>query len=396
MPFDLDPLTAFYGLAALAAILAAEALYLLFHDTKSYRSRVNRRLAMAQKEADRSRPQLEVDDGFIGTKATLVIVPPQLCKQWENEVHKFTGKKLSVHVIFSKQDLNRTTIELLQRVDVVIMSVSVYKSDAYFDSHTTTCLEESLKKKKALAKRKKDAKEVRARAAKEAEEREKQKDATAGDDKADAESKAGDGADATITSNTKKSTAKPEETKKNKKRKADEAGEETTNKDTKEPKKKKQKKSDTKDTAAADSTPKAGDSAAKTASQSTTTTTNAKAAKPAKPKGPVNVEIQCGVPLPQGGYCARSLTCKSHSMGSKRSVPGRSAPYDQLLALSPNNATAWIHHVITSHTPFSLLELVAIAPLVTFTWSWIANQMTLWNNITSSSPVSEHLAQEVS
>ncbi|KAL8819808.1 MAG: hypothetical protein Q9223_001845 [Gallowayella weberi] len=51
-----------------------------------------------------------------------------------------------------------------------------------------------------------------------------------------------------------------------------------------------------------------------------------------KPKGPVDVEKQCGVLLPNGGYCARSLTCKSHSMGAKRGVPGRSMPYDYLLA----------------------------------------------------------------
>lgn len=50
-----------------------------------------------------------------------------------------------------------------------------------------------------------------------------------------------------------------------------------------------------------------------------------------KVKGPVDVEKQCGVPLPLGGYCARSLTCKTHSMGAKRAVPGRSAPYDILL-----------------------------------------------------------------
>lgn len=52
---------------------------------------------------------------------------------------------------------------------------------------------------------------------------------------------------------------------------------------------------------------------------------------PAKTKGPVDVEKQCGVPLPLGGFCARSLTCKTHSMGAKRAVPGRSAPYDVLL-----------------------------------------------------------------
>ncbi|KAL2262836.1 hypothetical protein VTK26DRAFT_9284 [Humicola hyalothermophila] len=54
--------------------------------------------------------------------------------------------------------------------------------------------------------------------------------------------------------------------------------------------------------------------------------------KVAKPKGPVDVERQCGVPLPNGQLCARSLTCKSHSMSAKRAVPGRSLPYDMLLA----------------------------------------------------------------
>ncbi|KAE8350482.1 thiolase-like protein [Aspergillus coremiiformis] len=53
--------------------------------------------------------------------------------------------------------------------------------------------------------------------------------------------------------------------------------------------------------------------------------------KPPKPKGPVDVEKQCGVTLPNGAQCARSLTCKSHSMGAKRAVPGRSLPYDMLL-----------------------------------------------------------------
>jgi SAGA-associated factor 73 len=54
-------------------------------------------------------------------------------------------------------------------------------------------------------------------------------------------------------------------------------------------------------------------------------------AKAAKAKGPVDVEKQCGVLLPNGAQCARSLTCKSHSMGAKRAVPGRSLPYDMLL-----------------------------------------------------------------
>jgi SAGA-associated factor 73 len=55
-------------------------------------------------------------------------------------------------------------------------------------------------------------------------------------------------------------------------------------------------------------------------------------AKVPKPKGPVDVERQCGVIGPNGQPCARSLTCKSHSMGAKRAVAGRSLPYDMLLA----------------------------------------------------------------
>ncbi|KAJ2897986.1 SAGA-associated factor 73 [Zalerion maritima] len=51
-----------------------------------------------------------------------------------------------------------------------------------------------------------------------------------------------------------------------------------------------------------------------------------------KPKGPVDVERHCGVLLANGQSCARSLTCKSHSMGAKRAVPGRSMPYNLLLA----------------------------------------------------------------
>jgi tight adherence protein B len=55
MSLDIDPLYFFYGLAALAAVLAVEAFYLLFHDTQDYRTRVNRRLEIAKKETDREK-----------------------------------------------------------------------------------------------------------------------------------------------------------------------------------------------------------------------------------------------------------------------------------------------------------------------------------------------------
>jgi tight adherence protein B len=53
--FELDPLLVFYGLAAIAAVLVVEAVYLLFHNTSERRSRVNRRLQISQKEGDREK-----------------------------------------------------------------------------------------------------------------------------------------------------------------------------------------------------------------------------------------------------------------------------------------------------------------------------------------------------
>ncbi|WFD34303.1 SAGA complex subunit Sgf73 [Malassezia cuniculi] len=50
-----------------------------------------------------------------------------------------------------------------------------------------------------------------------------------------------------------------------------------------------------------------------------------------KSRGPINLDRQCGVINDKGLPCSRSLTCKSHSMGAKRNVPGRSQPYDTLL-----------------------------------------------------------------
>jgi hypothetical protein len=51
---------------------------------------------------------------------------------------------------------------------------------------------------------------------------------------------------------------------------------------------------------------------------------------------PVDLDEQCGVIIDKTGtdktgICSRSLTCKTHGVGAKRSVPGRSKPFDTLL-----------------------------------------------------------------
>ncbi|KAM0789279.1 hypothetical protein ACM66B_000119 [Microbotryomycetes sp. NB124-2] len=50
------------------------------------------------------------------------------------------------------------------------------------------------------------------------------------------------------------------------------------------------------------------------------------------PKGQLDLDRQCGVITDKGVPCLRSLTCKTHPMGAKRSVPHRSQPFDVLLA----------------------------------------------------------------
>ncbi|KAL3291943.1 peroxisomal adenine nucleotide transporter 1 [Colletotrichum asianum] len=161
-------------------------------------------------------------------------------------------------------------------------------------AHIAQCLR--LKKEKAQ--RKKEAREARERAKEAAREEEARKADEDGDGKGEDDSDGDDdGAEKKATGNktAKKAAGKKTdgEAGKGKKRKADGDAD-------KGPKQKKKKE---------EPKPKAP-----------------------KPKGPVDVERQCGVLLPNGQPCARSLTCKSHSMGAKRAVAGRSLPYDMLLA----------------------------------------------------------------
>ena len=51
--FDLDPIYVFYGFAAISAILFAEGVYLLFFSASSYRSKINRRLALMTNQPNR-------------------------------------------------------------------------------------------------------------------------------------------------------------------------------------------------------------------------------------------------------------------------------------------------------------------------------------------------------
>ena len=88
---DLDPLYLFYACAAIAAVLAVEAFYLAFHNTKDYRNRVNRRLEISTKETNREKVlvQLRRERGLTSEGGFAMPV------QWFNRLVLQSGVKLS-------------------------------------------------------------------------------------------------------------------------------------------------------------------------------------------------------------------------------------------------------------------------------------------------------------
>ncbi|KAH8091667.1 hypothetical protein BXZ70DRAFT_952767 [Cristinia sonorae] len=73
--------------------------------------------------------------GKIPTKATLILVPPHLTKQWEKEVWKFTGKKrFNVVVLTTMANLNKVTIEKIQEADIVVAASNIFKSATYLEN----------------------------------------------------------------------------------------------------------------------------------------------------------------------------------------------------------------------------------------------------------------------
>ncbi|KAI0372611.1 hypothetical protein BV20DRAFT_1119632 [Pilatotrama ljubarskyi] len=72
--------------------------------------------------------------GHIATKATLIIVPPHLTRQWESEVRKFTKGKFEVVVLHTASNLNSLKIEDVMEADIVIVASNLFRSQVYQDN----------------------------------------------------------------------------------------------------------------------------------------------------------------------------------------------------------------------------------------------------------------------
>ena len=70
----------------------------------------------------------------IPTRATLVVVPSQLMRQWPREVEKFSEKgALKTVVVKTVADMTALTAKCVMNADVVIVATSVFRSKLYFD-----------------------------------------------------------------------------------------------------------------------------------------------------------------------------------------------------------------------------------------------------------------------
>ncbi|TFK29687.1 DNA repair protein rad8 [Coprinopsis marcescibilis] len=75
--------------------------------------------------------------GKITSKATVVVVPPHLVKQWQSEVQKFMKKnQVKVVALATVTDLNKVSIESIQEADIVVVASSITKSSTYLENLT--------------------------------------------------------------------------------------------------------------------------------------------------------------------------------------------------------------------------------------------------------------------
>ncbi|KAL1407062.1 DNA (cytosine-5-)-methyltransferase dmt5 [Vanrija albida] len=81
---------------------------------------------MGQKAPEASPP------GLIDSKATLIVVPGHLSKQWPSEIARFTGSLFKTIVLQTVKDLQQTTIADFKAADVIVVASELFESEVYW------------------------------------------------------------------------------------------------------------------------------------------------------------------------------------------------------------------------------------------------------------------------
>ncbi|CAG7963452.1 unnamed protein product [Penicillium olsonii] len=69
------------------------------------------------------------DDGLIAAKATLIIVPSNVCRQWAEEIQKFLG---NTYKVLNMKSSSNITIQQVLDADIVLMPWSILANDTYY------------------------------------------------------------------------------------------------------------------------------------------------------------------------------------------------------------------------------------------------------------------------
>jgi tight adherence protein B len=95
--FDISPLHIFYGSLAIAVVMVAEALYLLFHDKTNHRDKVNRRLTAMKGEPNREKVMLELrrERGLNADGGRV------LSTAWLNDLITHSGLRVGIGKVFA-------------------------------------------------------------------------------------------------------------------------------------------------------------------------------------------------------------------------------------------------------------------------------------------------------
>ncbi|KAL2011944.1 hypothetical protein VTN00DRAFT_4662 [Thermoascus crustaceus] len=72
-------------------------------------------------------------DGAIPVKATLIVVPRMMVKQWQSEITKFLGSSYKVMVIDSIPSLAAKSIQHIQNADIIILAWSLLENVTYHE-----------------------------------------------------------------------------------------------------------------------------------------------------------------------------------------------------------------------------------------------------------------------
>ncbi|EPQ56257.1 hypothetical protein GLOTRDRAFT_115584 [Gloeophyllum trabeum ATCC 11539] len=72
--------------------------------------------------------------GKIRSRATLVVVPPHLTRQWASEAKKFVGTKLKVVSVETAAKINALTVEAVCEADILVVASNLFHSSVYLDN----------------------------------------------------------------------------------------------------------------------------------------------------------------------------------------------------------------------------------------------------------------------